>query len=584
MLRFVAFALTSCLAVLSEQARLGQQTKVHVTGRFLHITDFHPDFFYEEGAPVSDICHHHPNSRDDVNAAFSKGHRTHHGVKAGKWGPPPASACDTPISVVNATFDFIKHVLVEEMGGLDFVVWTGDNARHDNDNRYPRTLKQIYESNEFMLERWAELFPRRDFGEQGFVPVVPTLGNNDVYPHNLMFAGPSSKTISNYKDMWKHIVPPEQSHTFDRGAYFHMQVLPGLSVVSLNSLYFFENNKAVDGCSSRDEPGSLQLDWLEIQLRLFRRSGMKSYIIGHVPPTQKQWYDGCFFRYADLMVEYRDVVVGQLFGHVNIDHFYFMNWQNPEIGPKAEKRGLSTLAKNPLDLLNDVRSDFDSLPVYPQQKNARKKHSMDELLGSWAVVNVAPSIVPNFFPTLRVMEYNTSGLQEHEPLQYRKRAMKKPKNKEKKKGKKRPGKSEPPAVDELGPAYLPQTFTPLKYTQFYMNTTRMNEEKGQPNVTFVKEYSTAEVPYCMRDLTVGSYVELARQLNGRHGLGKIGKKHEGESDAEIALEGDEIRDARRKKGNGKKKKGDSRNNGYWYVFLYRAFVSTGIEDDFLPKK
>jgi endopolyphosphatase len=37
-----------------------------------------------------------------------------------------SSDCDSPMSLVNMTFDWIKKEWAEE---VDFVIWTGDNAR-----------------------------------------------------------------------------------------------------------------------------------------------------------------------------------------------------------------------------------------------------------------------------------------------------------------------------------------------------------------------------------------------------------------------------------------------------------------------
>ncbi len=50
--------------------------------------------------------------------------------------------------------------------------------------------------------------------------------------------------------------------------------------MSLNTLYFYDNNKAVDGCTKRGkgkdvDPGTAQLDWLEVQLKLFRERGCR---------------------------------------------------------------------------------------------------------------------------------------------------------------------------------------------------------------------------------------------------------------------------------------------------------------------
>ena len=56
----------------------------------------------------------------------------------------PGSECDSPITLVNLTLD---HLHQEWSNNIDFVIWTGDSARHDNDNLLPRTPSAIYEMN-----------------------------------------------------------------------------------------------------------------------------------------------------------------------------------------------------------------------------------------------------------------------------------------------------------------------------------------------------------------------------------------------------------------------------------------------------
>lgn len=124
-----------------------------LTGRFLHLTDIHPDLFYRANSSVSEACHWKDKSDK-------------HGPKAGYWGTK-ASDCDSPATLVDAVFDWLeKHVKDQ----VDFVVWTGDNARHDIDSRKPRSLKEIMELNKWIGKRMKEVF--------GHLPVVSSVGNN----------------------------------------------------------------------------------------------------------------------------------------------------------------------------------------------------------------------------------------------------------------------------------------------------------------------------------------------------------------------------------------------------------------------
>lgn len=61
------------------------------------------------------------------------------------------------------------------------------NTRHDIDRVLPRSGKEIFDLNRMMAKRMIDLFGKK-------FPVVPTLGNNDIYPHNILDAGPNRVT------------------------------------------------------------------------------------------------------------------------------------------------------------------------------------------------------------------------------------------------------------------------------------------------------------------------------------------------------------------------------------------------------
>lgn len=62
----------------------------------------------------------------------------------------------------------------------------------------------------------------------------------------------------------------------------------------MNTIYWYASNSAVDGCKSGSgEAGALHMDWLEVQLELYRDRGMQVILIGHVPPHLGVYYDDC---------------------------------------------------------------------------------------------------------------------------------------------------------------------------------------------------------------------------------------------------------------------------------------------------
>jgi endopolyphosphatase len=483
---------------------------------------------------------------------------------------------------VNATFDWIEKNLKDE---VDFVVWTGDSARHDNDEHYPRNNKQIQDLNRYVVGQFVRVFGKngeidsRNPLDSFVVPIVPTWGNNDILPHNIFTPGPNRWTRE-FEDIWRGFVPQEQKHSFARGGWFFSEVIPNkLAVFSLNTLYFFDSNSAVDGCDIPSEPGYEHMEWLRIQLQFLRDRGMKAILIGHVPPartdSKQNWDESCYQKYTLWLRQYRDVIIANIFGHMNIDHFMFQDVK--ELKYKFEIDGVDNefkrkdiqdrrhgepifTAAGKASYLTDLHDIWSQLPKPPKgntytslaspdlddsaddddhydinlkkkkKKHHDKKRELDKFLKKigglygerFSLSVVSPSIVPNFFPTLRIIEYNITGLEHDHPASQimgipaempavtdieldledadddeidiaahndlRRRTIEsdtdvettKKKHKKKKHHKKKPRKptfpvpDPPSSTSPPGPAYSPQSLTFLSWTQLYANLTTIN--------------------------------------------------------------------------------------------------------------
>lgn len=336
---------------------------------------------------------------------------------------------------------------------VDFVLWTGDSARHDSDEEIPRTEDEIVRTNTYIAEKFAEVFGNGGAAhspEDMEVPVVPTFGNNDVLPHNILLAGPN-RWLNEYTSLWRKFIPEEQRHGFQWGGWFYVEVIPGrLAVFSLNTLYFFERNPGVDGCSARTEPGYEHMEWLRIQLQFMRQRGMKAILMGHVPPartpSKQLWDETCWQKYTLWLQQYRDVVISGIFGHMNIDHFLLQDTKDVDLlaleGEMVSTRdflGDELTVASAGDYLGELRNSFATLPDPrdtlkgegvaelagggSKRKNGRggrkeeerkRKQALKKIGGEWAeryqLSIISPSIVPNYFPSLRIMEYNITGL------------------------------------------------------------------------------------------------------------------------------------------------------------------------------
>ncbi|KAI9596602.1 Metallo-dependent phosphatase-like protein [Syncephalis fuscata] len=430
-------------------------------GRFLHLTDMHPDHHYKEGNKVKYQCHrsqkespptitseeerverrdschaiiyrhaaltvsaHEASPQDEEDTTMPKSFPRPPRYKMGDAKPlgMPLTKCDSPWSLINGTVDWLlKHVVGHRKGhedhgkehlGVDFIICTGDNARHDSDTKIPRSLDHIMTAN----SKVATMLDER----LSHVPIVFTIGNNDVYPHNVMERGPNY-ILRGLLNIWKAFIPENQVHVFLEGGYFIKEVVPDqMTVISLNTIYFFRSNPVVDGCMSDEDPGSMQLLWLEQRLEELADRKMTTYIIGHVSPSPLLYHPQCLRRYSQIVRRWggfanqdtslnktrhhrlRDqdkpvVVIGQFFGHSNVDHFYFLE-EEPDFGRKDSKMDKNWSSKDSLMITGADSDDYLSR-LFSQYKRAGKKGALGP------VVQVAPSIIPTYNPSLRVMTY-----------------------------------------------------------------------------------------------------------------------------------------------------------------------------------
>ncbi|KAG7665016.1 PPN1 [[Candida] subhashii] len=588
-----------------------------IHGRFLHITDIHPDPYYIPGSSTDKLCH------------GGKG-------TAGKYGDA-ILGCDAPMILMNDTIKWISDHLKDK---IDFIIWTGDNMRHDNDRNYPRSEQQIFDMNQQVSDLMYDAFRHSDEPvlETG---VIPSLGNNDVFPHNLFSPGPTLQTRELYR-IWQKFIPPVQMHTFGRGAYFFQEVIPNqLAVLSINTLYLFQSNPLVDNCDKRKQPGYKLFEWLGVVLKEMRARNMKVWLSGHVPPNEKNFDVSCLRKYIVWTHEYRDVIIGGVYGHMNIDHFIPLDsvaaWKSIKKSLQTDVKSFDEIDSlfiesdsdsddedditHPLEDLNiyrvlDERFDEDFFRVQggiPANKVAYMETLREELYATikgkkksgnlserYSVAHVAASVIPTFNPGIRVWEYNITNLadqlsavrfepwdkfflgveemmnsfdkydiepEEPESISY---------NADesvfsilaKKRDKTFPLPK--PADLPVGPGFTNQTFTPERYVQYYLDLENINA--GKKKFGYEIEYATDDSLYGLNSLIVDEWIKFGRKL------GKPVKEVNKKSDME------ELQKKGKKK-NGKKNGKDNKDDGedsrklqaVWDEYLKNAFISSDYE-------
>ncbi|KAI7888909.1 Metallo-dependent phosphatase-like protein [Mucor mucedo] len=450
-----------CMAVMMAGTCLGEmiqhpfmhpmrhQKETQLHGKYLHITDIHMDKHYVVGATIKSDCHREPKKH--------KNKKKKQGLLAGYWGAPGMD-CDSPPRLVYHSIDTIA---AEWKDKIDFVIWTGDNARHDADGLITRTKEEIVGYNVQVAELLKEAFRLES---NRTLPIVPCIGNNDVHPHNELRGMKGNPQLQEFSEMWDDFIPLEQQKVFKRGGYFAVDVVPGLRVLSINSLYFFGSNDVVNSCGDLLGPGAKHIKWMKKQLKRARQEGVKVIIIGHVPPTIKTFKDDCLDDYIKLSTNFADIITGHMYGHANMDHFQVLG------------RSYSSLNEGGSDDDDDdmhVQKDTGRFisTLHKQYKKVKKLRDTENLV----VIHVAPPMLPLFYPTFRVNEYESN-------------------------------------------VHSARFGDWLKYTQWYTNLTIYNEaadKEGEPlKPQFEIEYSTDET-YNMTDLTASSWLDFAERISSK---------------------------------------------------------------------
>lgn len=311
-----------------------------------------------------------------------------------------------------------------------------------------------------------------------------------MHPHNeLAFYSNESvnEMLEFFADIWSLWIPQDQVSAFKKHGNFFMDLIPGKLIgLSFNTMYLFNSNSFSVKCgqsNAQESPGDVALDWLSKTLEMARKEGLQVYITGHVPPNTVNFLDSCYYSFAKRCQEFRDVIQGQFYGHMNIDHFYFPTLNEyPML--HLDKKAASPY---PHVMVNDrgERHVPSWVAAYFQNLLGHYKYVAKELEPIAMPIMVAPSVVPAFNPGFRIFQYSSEAT----TLKY-----------------------------PIG--------TLLGYDQYYMDLERWNETpdrlKGSLGVpSFALEYQPALAYNITQDsLSTPTWIDLAWQLTHKPKKGK----------------------------------------------------------------
>ncbi|CDJ50718.1 hypothetical protein, conserved [Eimeria brunetti] len=285
----------------------------------------------------------------DKTLSFLNGLVAHsHAAEAA--GHPMASSTDSSA----AKTAFIHYPLPP----INTILLTGDFA-HSRKNADPNYIKEaLKEFTNGLLKRFpqqsAVLRKRQSqVTATNGIQLVLVVGNHD-FPPDALLPPQRTRWANILYNIWKPVLPEGEltRETFLRGMYYStdLREAPQLRVLCLNTnLYAAKLRKAAkalleankDKGNEEDGDDSLptaeedeaeevdparQFEWLARELRSARARGQQVIICGHIMPAvtvrlntftyfRDNWENAYTTRYRDLISEYSDVVIAQLYGH-----------------------------------------------------------------------------------------------------------------------------------------------------------------------------------------------------------------------------------------------------------------------------
>lgn len=236
------------------------------------------------------------------------------------------------------------------------------------------------------------------------VTILPTIGNNDVYPHNSLASGPNS-CLAQIAQAWVPIVPPQAIEAFRaNGSFAYLVRGAPILVISLNTIYLADLNDEVHACDHESSPGAALMTWLAGQVAEAERNRLKVVVIGHVPPTT-QWYGSCREAYAEIVEQHVDTFAAHFFAHRHYDSFTIL-YSDGSVGIPPG---------TPIKSSSPGPARFQRLRGSGAEGGEGAFGATKSALGSKngptpvASALIAPSVLPEFNSALRVAEFASDG-------------------------------------------------------------------------------------------------------------------------------------------------------------------------------
>lgn len=243
--------------------------------------------------------------------------------KTDKNAPYGLYYCDTSIRLLESSLEAAHRVLPKP----DFIITTGDLARHERLDDKTKPLSEIYQM-ELVSTMLAEKFPEQ-FHVRGPPASAFSLGNTDVRYLDATKGRCNISLLQTIGTSWASGQTPMSldaaaKEDLSCGGYYAVSLNPALLIVVLNTLLYVPRFADVED-NDTDPLG--QFAWLQQQLENARSRSSKVFILGHIAPgidfysQTLSWEEKFVQKYTSIVDDHWDVIRAQLYGHEHRNSF-----------------------------------------------------------------------------------------------------------------------------------------------------------------------------------------------------------------------------------------------------------------------
>lgn len=342
----------------------------HHSFRMLHITDIHIDPLYAIGSDLD--CDEPMCCRNSNNSTTG----------AGYWGSK--ARCDIPPRTVELFMEQVRDM------NISLVLWTGDSPPHDI-WRYTQDNHTSYA--EIITGMFKKYLPN--------VPIFPVLGNHGCFPMDEFLPGKEEWILNKYASFWKDFLDEEALKSFlINGYYSTILSNTSLRLIGLNTqLGDILNFKTWGNVT---DPGGM-LEWLRTELQRAEEYDEKVFIFGHIAAGDHFTSSIWSMHYRVLVNRYRNIIMGQFFGHTHFDHFQLIkSLSNPDeyagvinmspslttfprLNPSFRIYEIDTQSYQPVNYytyrlpLSQANADLSTTPKFELAYSAKELYNMKDL-------------------------------------------------------------------------------------------------------------------------------------------------------------------------------------------------------------